>query len=134
LINWRRTGVLLRMLQVAGEQSAVIRIGAGAVVDEILAPAVPNVAVRVGEAVGDVHVEFLTARLVAEDAAVDAAPRRAVGRLDLRMVESAFLEVQRAARIEGEAVGRVVRIGRVESAQDALAQLGLASAVPALAD
>src|SRR5262249_55603118 len=43
LINLRRTGVLLRMLQVAGEQSAVIRIGAGAVVDEILAPAVPNV-------------------------------------------------------------------------------------------
>ena len=68
------------IVEVAGEQRAVIRLGAGAVDDDVLAPAVEDVAVRVGEAVGDVDLELLRARLVAEDAArwrSAAAGRRA---------------------------------------------------------
>ena len=119
-------------VEVAGEQRAVIRVGAGAVDDDVLAPAVEDVAVRVGEAVGDVDVELLGARLVAEDAGVGVAHRRAVGRLDLRVMERAFLEVERAARVEDEAVGRVVRVGRVEAVEHADAEVGLAVAVGVL--
>ena len=56
--------------------------------------------------IGDVDVELLGARLVAEDAGVGAALGRAVGRFDLRVMERPFLEVEGAAGIEHEAVGR----------------------------
>ena len=66
LVDLRRAAVLLREVELAGEQGAVIRIGAGAVDDDVLAPAVEDVAVRVGEAVGDVDLELLRPRLIAD--------------------------------------------------------------------
>ncbi len=50
LVNLRRLRVLLRILQVAGEEGGVVGLGAGAVDDDVLAPAVEDVAVRIGEA------------------------------------------------------------------------------------
>ena len=113
---------LLRKIDVAGEQGRVIGIRAGAVDDDVLPPVVEDVAVRIGEAVGNIDVELLRPRLVAKHAGVGQPQRRAVGRFDLRVVERAFLEIERPARIERKTVGRVVRVGRVEAAQDPLAR------------
>src|SRR5260370_434606 len=99
--------------EVAREEGPVIRIGAGAVVDEILAPVVPDVAVRVGEGGSDVGLELLGARLVAIDGTVGDTHGRAVSRLNLRVVERPFLKVERSAWIEREAVGGEVRVRRV---------------------
>src|SRR6185436_13525077 len=84
LIDLRRTAVLRRVFDVAGEEGGVVRLRAGAVGDDVLAPAVEDVAVRVGEPERDIGVELVSPRLVAEDAGVGDAHRRAVGRLDLR--------------------------------------------------
>ena len=110
----------------------MVRLGAGAVVNDVLAPAVPNVAVRIGEAGGNVDVEFLGARLVAEYRPIGAANRRAVRRLDLRMMECSFLKIEPAARIERETIRRMVRVGRVQARQHADAQVGLAVALGVL--
>ena len=113
LVDLRRPVVPQRVVQVSGEQRGMVRLGARAIDDDVLAPAVEDVAVRVGEAEIHVHVELLRARLVAVDAGVGVAHRRAPGRLHLRVVERAFLEIDRAPRIEDEAVGGVVRVGGV---------------------
>ena len=47
-------------------------------------------------------------------------------------MECPFLEIKGAAAVEGEAVRGVMRIGRVDSANDALAHIGLAVAVRVL--
>ncbi len=47
-------------------------------------------------------------------------------------MEDPFLEIEPTTRIEHEAVGRVVRIGRVEAVQDAHAHVGLVVAVGVL--
>ena len=72
---------------------------------------VEGVTMRIGEAERDIDVDLLGSRLVAKHARVGAAHRRAVGRLDLRLVERALLEEQAAAGPQHEAVGRVVRVG-----------------------
>ena len=116
----------------AREQSAVGGDGPGAVDHDVLAPAVEGVAVRVGEAERDVDVELLRLRLVAEDPRVRAADRRAVRRLDLGLVERPLLKIKGAAGVELEAVGGVVRVGRVEAGEDPLADVGLVVAVGVL--
>ena len=67
---------------------------AGAVDDDVLAPAVEDVAVRVGEGDVDVDLEFLRPRLIAKNARVFVAHRRAVDVLHLRLVERPFLEIR----------------------------------------
>ena len=104
LVDLRRMRVLVRIIEMSGEKRSVVGVGPGAVIDVILAPTIPNVAVRVGEAVRDVDLEFLRARLIAIDAGVGVAHRRTPRRFDLRVHEGAFLPVDRSARIEGEAV------------------------------
>ena len=106
----------------------MVRIGAGAVVHDVLAPAVEHVTMGVGEAVGDVRLKLERVRPEAPDAAV-AKPNRAGQRFGLGAVEGALLEVERSARIEREAVGRVVRIGRVDAAEHAAVHIGLVVAV-----
>ena len=64
--------------------------------------------------IGDVDVELLRPRLIAIHARVGVAPRRTPRRLDLRVMERSFLEIEGSARIEHEAVGRVMRVGRIE--------------------
>ena len=73
-VRWGKNGVqsavLVGILEVAGERRRVVIHVARAVGHEVLAPAIEGVAVRVGEAVGDVDLELLRPRLVAEDARV----------------------------------------------------------------
>src|SRR5262249_23287681 len=104
----RRRPGLLGKRQGGGEESRGIRVCAGAGGGEVAAPAVGGVARAGCEAGRYGVVELLAWRLVAEAAAVDAALGRAVGTLDLAVVERALLEVQRPARVEGETVRRVV--------------------------
>ena len=129
LVDLRRPAVLGRVIEVPGEERAVVRVGSRAVDDDIPAPFVEDVAMRVGEAEADVDARLLRPRVVAEDGAVGDALGRAVGRLELAVVEGAFLEVNRPARIGGEAVGRVVRVGRIEAVEDPLADIRLAVVV-----
>ena len=132
LVDLGRAGVLVRVVDVAREQRAVGGDRAGAVDHDVLAPAVEGVAVGVGEAVGDVNLELLRLRLVAEDPRVRAADRRAVRRLDLGLVERSLLKIKGAAGVELEAVGGVVRVGRIEAGEDSLADVGLVVAVGVL--
>ena len=60
--------VLVRIVDLAGEGGAEVVGPARGVGHEVLAPAVDVVAPRVGEAVGDLDLELLRPRLVAEDA------------------------------------------------------------------
>ena len=88
--------LLGRVRHLAGERRAEVVVAVRRVGDEVLAPAIDDVSPGVGEAVGDEHAQLLGARLVAPDAGF-LEPHRAVGRLDLRVEERAFLEVQAAA-------------------------------------
>src|SRR5262249_22043829 len=110
LIDLRRSVMLERVIQMAGEESAMIRVGPGAVVDDVLAPAVPDMAMRISERIGYIDIEFLRARLIAENAGIGAANRRTIGGLDLSTVKRAFLKVERSARIECKAVGSMMRV------------------------
>ena len=125
--RFHRRVVLLRR-----QRGPVVRLAAGAVEDDVVAPVIEDVAVRVGEVHRDVGLELERPRLEAEHAAVGLAHRRPPRRLDLGVMEDAFLEVQRAAGIEREAVHRVVRVGRVQAAEDDLAGVGLVVAVGVL--
>src|SRR5205085_662581 len=65
--------------------------------------------------------------LVTKDAGVGTTHGRAVRRLDLGAVKRPFLEIERSARIELEAIGRMVRVGRVDAAQHADAKVGFSA-------
>ena len=82
-----------------------VRLCTRAIHDKILAPAVENVAVRIGKIVCDVCFELMRARLISINGGVHVPRRRAVGRLDLRGMEDAFLKIEGATRIQHEAVG-----------------------------
>ena len=112
--------MLARVVDVAGKRRRIIIDVARAIGDQILAPAIEHMAVRIGERIGDVDFELLSPRLIAIDARVGAALGRTVGRFDLRAVKHAFLKIQRPARIEHKAVGGVMRVGRIQPAQHAL--------------
>src|SRR6185437_16723117 len=91
LIHGRRAAVLLREVQQAGEQNAVIRNSTGAVHDNVLGPIVEDVTVRVGEAERHINVCPLLARFVAEDRAIGYAARRAPGSFHLAVMERSLL-------------------------------------------
>ncbi len=84
--------------------------------------------VRIGETVGHVGFEFLSARLVAINAGVGIAQHGRPRRFNGRVHERAFLEVERSARIEGEAVGGVMRVGRVDAVEDADSRVAMIAA------
>ena len=90
-IELGRALVPLRKIRHAGEASADVRLGACTVHDEILTPAVENMAVRVGKIIGYVSFEFVRPWLVA--------------------INDSLLEIKRAAGIENEAVGRMMSVG-----------------------
>ena len=79
----------------------------------------------------DEDAQLLGARLVAEHAGVVDADR-AVRRLDLRVEEGAFLEVQRAVRAPREGVDRVVAVLGAEAVQDDAPLVGAVVAVGVL--
>ena len=56
--GWRPI-VLVGMLQPAGKQRGVIGVRSGAIDHDVLAPAIEDMAVRVGEAVGNVYFKLL---------------------------------------------------------------------------
>ena len=84
-IDLRRVRVLVvgAAVEIHGDQAALIRVGAGAIDDDVLPPAVEGVPVRVGEAEASVGVELLRPRFVAEDAGVGATHGRPVRRFHL---------------------------------------------------
>ena len=106
-----------RVVLLGRERRPVVRLAAGRVEHDVPAPPVEHVAVRVGEVHRDVDLELLRSRLESEHAGVRLAHRRRPRRLDLRVVEHPFLEVERTAGIEGEAVDGVMRVGGVEAVQ-----------------
>ena len=132
LINLRRIGVLVGKVEVAGEQQRVSRLRSGSVPDDVLTPAFKDVAVRIGETERDIDVDLLRARLVAEDAAVSDATRSTPRRFDLRVMEGALLHVERSARVDREAIDRVVCVGRVEAVNDPFFDVVLVVAVGVL--
>ena len=102
------------------ERWPVVRLTAGRIEHDVPAPLVEDVAMRVREIEGHVGLEFPGSRLEPVDAAVVLARDRSPRRLDRCAVKDAFLKIQRAARIEGEAVDRVMGVGRVEAVQHEL--------------
>ena len=122
---------LRRVGRVAGDRGAEVVRAAGGVGDEVLTPSVEDVAPGIGEGVGDEDLEVEAVRLVAEDAGIDQ-PHRAVGCLDLAVVEHALLEVERAAGSPGEGGDRVVAVLGAEAVQDDLVAVGHVVAVRVL--
>ena len=108
--------VLARVIDMSRESRCVVIHVPRSVRDKILAPAIKHMTMRIGERIGDIHLELLSPRLIAIDAGVSAALRRSIGRFDLRAVKHAFLKIQRPARIEHKAVGRVMSVGRIQPA------------------
>lgn len=121
-------GVLCGVVDVAAERRREVGVVAGGVRDEVVAPVVEHLAVRVGEAVGDVGLQAAGAWIEPEDAGVIVA-ERSPGGLDLGAVEDTVTQVNGAARVETHGVGGVVGVGRVESHQHPLLPVRLAVAV-----
>ena len=119
-VDLRSAAVLLREIEVAGNQRSVIRDRPRSVHDDVLSPAIKGVAVRIGERVRDVDVEFVRPRFIPVNARVGVPSRRPPGRFHLRVMKRPFLKIDCSAGIEHEAVGRVVRVGRVHPVDDAL--------------
>jgi len=67
--------VLLGKIEMAGKEGSVVRLGAGGVHHDVFTPAVPRMAVRIGEAVGDIGLELLRARLIAIHGGIGVAER-----------------------------------------------------------
>ena len=124
----RHGRVLLRVREIAAEGGGEEVLVARRVRDDVIPPAVENAAMRVGKAVADVLLEFAGQRLIAEDAAVVAADD-AGPRFHLGAVEDAVAEIRRPAGIEHHRVGRVVRVGGVDSHQHPLLPVRLVVAV-----
>ena len=117
--------MLAGIIDVAGKGCGEIIGAAGGVGDEVLAPAIPDMAPRIGEAIGDVDVEFLRLGLITENAAFSSR-LRAIRRLDLGVMEVPFIEVQVAARAPAEIVNRVMGVGTIESRENDLLEVGFA--------
>ena len=118
VVNTRGATMLVHPIESRREDRAPVGNGACAVDDDVIAPGIEGVAVRVGEAIGGVEAELPCPRLILEDRAVGDAHRGAPRRFPLGMVEGPFLEVDRPRRIERKAIGGVVGVGSVEAADD----------------
>ena len=99
--------VLRRVFDVAAEGGSEVAVIAGCVRDDVSAPVIKHAPMRIGEAVGNVTLELVSARLETIDAGVQVA-HRTVRRLHLRAMEHAVAEIVRAAGIEHHRVGRMV--------------------------
>src|SRR5437879_11762822 len=74
-VEFRRVLMPLREIRHAREASADVRLRSGPIHDEILTPAVENMAVRVGKIIGNVSLEFVRPWLVAIDRCVHIVNR-----------------------------------------------------------
>ena len=129
--NCLHPAVFIGIIDLAREGGAIVIQAGGSIGDEVLAPAVDIVAPGVGEAVGDEDVKLLRPRLVSEEARLFETPWT-IRSLDLGVVEGSFLPVEGPARIPGEGVHGVVRVGGVKAVDDDLADIGLVVAVGVL--
>ena len=117
--------MLVRIIDATAEgRTKVVRIASG-VGDEVVAPSIEHASVGIGEAIGHISLKAMGARLEAVDRTIVVA-QRAVARLYLSAVEHAVAQVNRATRVQADGVGRVVRIGRIHTHEDALLGVGLA--------
>ena len=113
------------IINVTAEGRAKITVVARGVGDEVVAPVIEDAAMRIGEIVGDVGFKFSGARLKTVDGGV-VVSHRAEGGFDVGAVEDAVAEINRAARVQTEGVGGVVRIGGVHAHEDPLDRPGVA--------
>ena len=123
-----QAGVFAGVVEFAGERGGEVGVVAGGVGDDIVAPIVEGAAVGIGEAVGDVGLEAAGEGFVTVEGAVDVAHGAERG-LDLRAVENAVAENDRAARFIDEGVGGVVGVGGVETHEDAFTRISFAVTV-----
>src|SRR5258708_1127705 len=121
--------MLLRIVHPSREHPRLVRARAGAVDNDILAPPIKGVTVRIRKAERNVHLKLLSLRLVAEYSRIRTTHRRPVRRLNLSMVERPLLKIKRAAGIERKAVRRVMCVGRIEPVNHTLADVCLVVAV-----
>src|SRR5438046_8332414 len=73
--------VLRRVIEMAAEGRTEIAVVSGRIGNDVVAPIIENAAVRIGEAVGDITLELVRARLEPVNARVDVA-HRTVGGFD----------------------------------------------------
>src|SRR5258708_360279 len=92
------------------EGRAEVAVVAGPFPNNVVAPIIEAPPVRVGEAVSEVALELVSARLETINADIHVAHRPGSG-FDLGAVKHPVAEVGRAARIEHHRVGGVVRVG-----------------------
>jgi hypothetical protein len=120
--------LLARVIHMAGKRRPVVVGAARGVRDEVLPPAVDHVAPGIGERIGDEDLELLGFRHVTEHRRVVDA-HRAVRRLDLRMVERAFLEVEVATGPPLKRVDGVMAVLGAKAVKDDAMLVGLVVAV-----
>ena len=118
--------LLVRVVDVAGERRAAVVVAVRGVGDEVLAPAIDDVAPRVGERIRRRTRSASRCAARSGRRRRTRARTRAVRRLDLRVEERALLEVQRAVRAPLKGVDRVVAVLGAEAVQDDPPLVGLA--------
>src|SRR5207342_159648 len=129
----RRVASLHRGVVLLGrERRSVERLAAGGVEHDVAAPGIEHMPVWIREVHRYVGFDLPGLRLESIDSAVCLPEDRTPRRLDLRAMKDAFLQVERAARIEREAVDRVMRVCGIEAAEDPLLHVVLVVAVRVL--
>lgn len=103
-------GVLGRVVNVTAESRSEVRVIAGSIGDEIVAPVIEHAAMRIGEMISNIGFEFASARFEAINGSVVVADG-AGGGLDLCAVKDAIAEVNSAAWFEADRIRGVMRIG-----------------------
>ena len=107
-----------RVINVPRERRREIRIVAGRVGDDVVAPISKNAAVGIGEAVGGVGFKFPRARFEAVDGGVVVA-HRADGGFDRAAMKNAVAQISGAAGVEAKRIRRVMRIRRIQAHEHA---------------
>ena len=118
VVNTRGATMLVHPIEPRGEDRAPVGHRSGAVDGDVVSPGAEGMPVRIGECIGGVEAKLASAGLILEDGAVGTAHRRPPRGFPLRVMERAFLKIERAGGIERETIGGVVRVGGVETADD----------------
>src|SRR2546422_142884 len=103
-----QTRMLLGVVDMAAERWTKVSVVPGRVGHQVVAPVIERAAVRIGEAVGDVALEFARARFEAVNRGIGVAHRRAPRRLHLRAMKYTVAQINRATGVQHERVSRVM--------------------------
>ena len=114
--KYLHSGVLFGIRQIPRQRKPEIIVSVGGVRNEILSPPVEFVAPGICEAVAHIALQKMPAGFVPEHAGVLHADG-SVRRFHLRMMEGAFLKIERPARPPYETVDGVMAVFRAETVQ-----------------